>query len=114
MAWDDVSRWQPADLLASFRMGDSVQPVDVRDVAYREATTTVRNAIRVEPMEFESQIADLPDGKELIFFCNRPGEATSMKIALWAYDNGRSRVGVLIGGWDAWQAAGYPVEAKPE
>jgi len=27
MAWDDVSRWQPVDLYASFRMGDGVQPV---------------------------------------------------------------------------------------
>ena len=35
-----------------------------------------------------------------------------MKIALWAFDNGKSRVGVIIGGWDAWVAAGYPVEPK--
>ena len=35
------------------------------------------------------------------------------KIAIWAFDNGRSRVGVLVGGWPAWQDAGYPVEPKP-
>ncbi len=29
---------------------------------------------------------------------------------MWAFDNGRSRVGVLVGGWAAWQDAGYPVE----
>jgi rhodanese-related sulfurtransferase len=113
MAWDDVSRWQPVDLAAAFRMGDAVQPVDVRDVGYRESDEQVKNAIRIDPMEFESQIAGLPEGRELIFYCDRSGEATSLKIAMWAFDNGRSRVGVLVGGWSAWQDAGYPVEAKP-
>ncbi len=112
MAWDDVSRWQPVDLAAAFKMGDAVQPVDVRDIGYREASDQVKNAVRIDPMEFESQIAELPDGKELIFSCARPGEATSLKIAMWAFDNGRSRVGVLVGGWSAWQDAGYPVEPK--
>ena len=99
MAWDDVSRWQPVDLAAAFKMGDAVQPVDVRDIGYRESEAQVK-------------IAGLPDGKELIFYCDRPGEATSLKIAMWAFDNGRSRVGVLVGGWPAWQDAGYPVEPK--
>lgn len=112
MAWDDVSRWQPVDLAAAFRMGDAVQPVDVRDLGYREADTQVRGAIRIDPMEFERQIAGLPDDRELIFYCDRPGEATSLKVAMWAFDNGRSRVGVLVGGWGAWQEAGYPVESK--
>ena len=35
-----------------------------------------------------------------------------MKIALVAFDSGRSRVGVLVGGFDAWDAAGYPMEPK--
>ena len=113
MAWDDVSRWQPVDLAAAFKMRDAVQPVDVRDLGYRESDEQVKGAVRVEPMEFERQIGDLPDGSELIFYDDRPGEATSLKIALWAFDNGRSRVGVLVGGWDAWRAGGYPVEPKP-
>lgn len=111
MAWDDVSRWQPVDLAAAFRMGDAVQPVDVRD-RHRESTEQIRGALRVDPMEFEAAIADLPEGKELIFYDDRPGEATSLKVAMWAFDQGRSRVGVLVGGWDAWKAAGYPVEPK--
>lgn len=113
MAWDDVSRWQPVDLAAAFRMGDAVQPVDVRDIGYRDAAEQVKGAIRIDPMEFESQVPGLPGDKELIFYCDRPGEATSLKVAMWAFDNGRSRVGVLVGGWSAWQDAGYPVEPKP-
>lgn len=113
MAWDDVSRWQPVDLAAAFKMGDAVQPVDVRDVGYREAESQIKGAIRVDPMEFEREVPDLPAGGELIFYCSRPGEATSMKIALWAFDQGRSRVGVLVGGFPAWEAGGFPVEPKP-
>lgn len=112
MAWDDVSRWQPVDLAAAFRMGDAVQPVDVRDIGWRESDEQVKGAVRVDPMEFESQVPGLPEGGELIFYCDRPGEATSLKIAMWAFDNGRSRVGVLVGGWGAWTEAGYPTEAK--
>jgi rhodanese-related sulfurtransferase len=113
MAWDDVSRWKPVDLAAAFKMGDAVQPVDVRDIGYRESDEQVRGALRVDPMEFEREIGGLPEGRELIFYDDRPGEATSLKIALWTFDNGRSRVGVLVGGWDAWRAGGYPVEPKP-
>jgi len=113
MAWDDVSRWQPVDLVAAFRMGDAVQPIDVRDLGYRDSDEQVKGAIRVDPMEFEPAIGGLPDGRELIFYDDRPGEANALKIALWAFDNGRSRVGVLVGGWNAWREAGYPVEPKP-
>lgn len=112
MAWDDVSRWQPADLAAAFKMGDPVVPVDVRDLSYREAELKVKGAVRINPFEFEKEVGDLPDGKELIFYCDRPGDATSLKIALWAFDNGRSRVGVLVGGWAAWEEGGLPTEPK--
>lgn len=112
MGWDDVSRWQPVDLVAAFRMGDAVQPVDVRDRGYRESDKQIKGAIRIDPMEFETELGSLPEGKELIFYCDRPGEATSLKVAMWAFDQGRSRVGVLVGGWDAWTAGGHPVEPK--
>ncbi len=113
MAWDDVTRWQAGDLVAAFRMGDPVLPVDVRDLGYREATEQIKGAVRIDPMEFEREIPTLPEGKELVFYCDRPGEATSYKIALWAFDNGRSRVGVVAGGWAGWVETGRPVEPKP-
>ncbi len=112
MAWDDISQWKPPDLYASFRMGDNVLPVDVRDLTYREAKTKIKGALRIDPMAFEKELPTLPADKEIIFYCDRPGEATSMMIALVAFDNGRSRVGVLIGGFTAWEEAGYPMEPK--
>ena len=112
MAWDDVSRWQAADLAAAFKMGDPVQMIDVRELTWRESDSRIRGAIRVDPMEFAKEVPGLPAGKELVFYCDRAGEATSMKIALWAFDNGHSRVGVLVGGWQGWQDAGYAVVPK--
>jgi rhodanese-related sulfurtransferase len=112
MAWDDVSRWQPVDLAAAFKMRDPVLPVDVRDLGYRDSDEQVRGAVRIDPFEFEKEVGGLPEGKELVFYCDRPGEATSMKIALWAFDSGRSRVGVLVGGWGGWKDGGFPTEAK--
>lgn len=112
MAWDDIAQWQPQDLFASLRMGDKVQPVDCRELTWREAETKVKNAIRIDPMAFTAEIDTLPTQKELVFYCDRAGEATSMKIALTAFDKGYTRVGVLVGGFDAWVAADYPVEPK--
>ena len=112
MAWDDIAQWQPQDLFASLKMGDKVQPVDCRELTWREADTKVRTAIRIDPMSFTSEIDGLPKDKELVFYCDRAGEATSMKIALTAFDKGFTRVGVLVGGFDAWVAADYPVEPK--
>jgi rhodanese-related sulfurtransferase len=114
MAWDDVSRWQPVDLAAAFAMRDPVQPVDVRDIGYREADTQIKGAIRVDPIEFEREVSGLPGDKELVFYCDRPGEATSLKIAMWAWDHGpNKRVGVLVGGWSAWVGGSHPTEPKP-
>lgn len=113
MGFEDVTRWQPQDLLAAFRMGDPVLLVDVRDIGYRDADEQIKGAVRVDPMEFERQVGDLPDGKELVFYCDRPGEATAYKVALWAFDHGRSRVGVVVGGWSGWVEKGLPTEPKP-
>ncbi len=77
MAWDDVSRWQAADLAAAFKMGDPVQMVDVRELTWREADSKIKGAARIDPMEFEKEVATLPVGKELVFYCDRDGEATS-------------------------------------
>ncbi len=112
MAWDDIAQWQPQDLFASLRMGDKVQPVDCREFSWREAETKVQGAIRLDPMSFTSEIDSLPTDKEIVFYCDRPGEATSMKIALTAFDKGYTRVGVLVGGFEAWEAADYPMEPK--
>lgn len=112
MGWDDISRWQAADLAAAFAMGDPIQTVDVRDIDYASETEQITGAIRIDPMEFERELAGLPDDRELIFYCGRPGEATSLKIAMWAFDSGRSRVGILVGGWDGWIAANGPREAR--
>lgn len=114
MGWDDISRWQAADLVAAFAMGDPIQAVDVRDIAYVDETEQIRGAIRIDPMEFESELSRLPGGVELVFYCGRPGEATSLKVAMSAFDSGRSRVGVLVGGWDGWHSANGPVEPLPE
>lgn len=112
MAWDDITQWQTGDLYASFRMGDNVLPVDVRDLTYPDAQQKIKGALRLDPVDFEKGIPFLPEGKEIVFYCDRPGEATSMTIALVAFDGGRSRVGVLVGGFEAWNEAGYPMEPK--
>ena len=64
--------------------------VDVRELTWRESESKIRGAIRIDPMEFHKEVPGLPTGKELVFYCDRAGEATSMKIALWAFDNGQT------------------------
>ena len=51
-----------------------------------------------------------PTDKEIILYCGWPNEDTSARAALELINKGFSEIKVLKGGYDAWKAAGYPME----
>ena len=58
--------------------------------------------------EFQSHLAELPKNKEIIFYCAWPTEATSARVAASYIEKGYNAK-ALLGGVDAWQKAGYPI-----
>ena len=56
-------------------------------------------------------VAELPDGREVILYCNCPSEASAARIARLLMDRGVRSVRPLAGGLQAWIDAGFEAEA---
>jgi membrane protein DedA with SNARE-associated domain len=57
---------------------------------------------------------DIPLDRELVIYCNCPNEVSAAKVAKVMMERGYRRVRPLLGGLDAWSAAGYAVQYLPE
>ena len=53
---------------------------------------------------------DLPDDRDIVLYCACPNEESARRAAQLLMRKGYRRVRPLVGGFDAWSAAGHPVE----
>jgi len=91
--------------------GEAPVVVDVRsDTARTLEPRHIPGALHLPLQGFETHIADLPRDREIILYCNCPNEASAAQVAKMLMNNGFMRVRPLLGGLDAWIAAGHPVE----
>jgi superoxide dismutase, Fe-Mn family len=86
--------------------------IDVRRAGvYQKATTTLPGARWEDPALVGTWAARLPPGREVLVYCvygHEVGRATALRLRA-AGVNER----YLLGGINAWQNAGRPVQAKP-
>ena len=61
--------------------------------------------------EVDRWLDQIPTDREIIFYCTCPNEAAAAHIARKLMDLGYTHVRPLLGGLDAWIAAGYQVES---
>ena len=88
--------------------------VDVRSATARSMEPRyIRGAIHLPMHGFDGHIKELPRDRDIILYCSCPNEASAARIAKTLIDNGFVRVRPLLGGLDAWLAAGHPVETLP-
>jgi len=88
--------------------------VDVRSPLGRAMQPQrIPGAVHVTLQEFDQHVKDLPRDREIILYCTCPNEASAAQIAKMLLDSGFKRVRPLLGGLDAWIAAGHPVEFIP-
>jgi membrane protein DedA with SNARE-associated domain/rhodanese-related sulfurtransferase len=88
--------------------------VDVRTpTALAMQPRRIPGAVHVTLQEFDEHVKDLPRDREIILYCTCPNEASAAQIAKMLLDSGFRRVRPLLGGLDAWIAAGNPVEFIP-
>jgi membrane protein DedA with SNARE-associated domain/rhodanese-related sulfurtransferase len=59
---------------------------------------------------FDHHVKELPRDREVVLYCTCPNEASAARVAKLLIDSGFKRVRPLLGGLDAWVAAGYSVE----
>jgi rhodanese-related sulfurtransferase len=80
--------------------------------SYIGSSVKIKGAIHLTLDELQARMGELPKHKEIIPYCTCPDEATSASMAWTLRENGFQKVRPLIGGFDAWEKAGYPVEPK--
>jgi rhodanese-related sulfurtransferase len=87
--------------------------VDVRSVLGREQDRRcIPGALEMSLDEISSRLPELPEDREIVFYCACPNEATAAIAARRLMDRGYGRVRPLLGGIDAWAAAGCDVEQR--
>jgi membrane protein DedA with SNARE-associated domain/rhodanese-related sulfurtransferase len=85
--------------------------VDVRSAIARTMEPRhIPGAIHLPLHGFEEHVRELPRDREIILYCSCPNEASAAQVAKLLIDAGFVRVRPLLGGLDAWIAAGLPVD----
>ena len=97
-------------------MDEGVAPliVDVRSQTARALEPRhIPGALHLPLQGFEQHVKELPRDREIILYCTCPNEASAAQVAKVLMNSGFMRVRPLLGGLDAWIAAGHPVEVLP-
>ncbi|PWK88589.1 DedA family protein/thiosulfate sulfurtransferase GlpE [Fulvimonas soli] len=117
--------WQRWRLLRSLRMarisveelgralaaGEAPVVVDVRTAAARALDgRVIPGALLLDLDDLEPVLRAVPPERELVLYCNCPNEISAARVAQRLIEHGYRRVRPLLGGLDAWDAAGLALE----
>jgi len=120
--------WQRRRLLVTLRMaritvqelnqvvaaGQAPLVVDVRSESSRLLDSRIiPGALLVDSAGIDRAVHDIPFEHELVIYCNCPNEVSAAMAAKILMKQGYRHVRPLLGGLDAWDAAGYAVERLP-
>ncbi|MGY3040167.1 membrane protein DedA with SNARE-associated domain/rhodanese-related sulfurtransferase [Rhodanobacter sp. TND4EL1] len=120
--------WQRRQLLRTLRMArisvdelhqalqSARAPVvlDVRAAGSRLLDSRVLpGALLLDEGRIDPRAHDIPLDRELVVYCNCPNEVSAARVAKVLISQGYRRVRPLLGGLEAWDAAGYGIERLP-
>src|SRR5262249_20209199 len=98
----------PQAILAATR--GEVRLVDVRPAGQR-ALGHIKGDLHLPIDRLPARLGELPRDRKLLFYCSCHAEETALEAARLLIQAGGTRVAVLVGGYDAWRAAGGPTQA---
>jgi len=84
--------------------------IDVRSPMSQALTGRIPGAITVDPKNIRVDLLAIEPESEVVVYCACPDEYTAAKLAKALVQHGFKRVRPLLGGIEAWKAAGFPVE----
>jgi membrane protein DedA with SNARE-associated domain/rhodanese-related sulfurtransferase len=128
VAYVTLKWWQRRRLLRTLRMARigaeelhraiaSGQPpvvIDVRSPAARQLDGRVIPGALLADVRGEGlALLDVPFDREVVIYCNCPNEVSAALAAKALMQRGYRRVRPLLGGLDAWAAAGYLFQPLP-
>lgn len=86
--------------------------VDLRALSDRISDgRSIPGARAIDLVEIDRQLGQFPKDRDIVFFCSCPNEASAASAAKVLMDLGYTRVRPLLGGLEAWAAAGYALQA---
>ena len=95
--------------------GEQFTFVDARNSeAWAAAESKLPGAIRVPANEVEKHLAEIPHDRTVITYCTCEHEASSARVAIELTNHGYKNVHPLFIGYEAWEKAGLPLEAKSD
>ena len=107
------NRISPEEVNARALAGEPIIFLDSRNpTAWSESDKKIPGALRVPADDVESYLDSIDRESTVVTYCCCPNEESSMKVAQKLTEKGFPRAFALRGGFDAWVAAGYPVEQK--
>jgi membrane protein DedA with SNARE-associated domain/rhodanese-related sulfurtransferase len=106
-----MARIGAAELQSMLSSSAAPLVLDVRSAAARRLQPfAVPGALHLPSERLAQSLAGLPRDRDIVLYCTCPNEASAAWIARQLMDAGLGRVRPLLGGLDAWVAAGYPVQ----
>jgi rhodanese-related sulfurtransferase len=107
------NRISPEEVNARVLAGEPIVFVDARnDQAWASSDRKIPGAVRVPADDVESHLNEVNRAATIVVYCTCFNEESSLRAAEKLKENGYSRIFALRGGFDAWVAAGYPLETK--
>ncbi len=113
----DEERITVAEMQRRKEAGDLVVVLDVRsERTFNDSDLLAADAVRIDPNRAVEDVKkrDIPKDAWIVAFCACPNDRTSLHVADDLRFAGWPHARALAGGWDAWQAAGLPTEAKAQ
>jgi membrane protein DedA with SNARE-associated domain/rhodanese-related sulfurtransferase len=105
-----MARISVSDLYELIQAGAAPLIIDVRSVIARELEPRwIPGALHVPLQDVAHRLKELPRDRDVILYCTCPSEASAARVAKILMNHGFKRVRPLLGGLDAWVAAGYAV-----
>lgn len=103
----DVKQISVEDARTAFDAGKAVI-IDVRgEPAYKAGH--IKGSQLIPQNEIAARSAELPKDKTIILYCSCSAEQTSIAAAHALKAKGVENTVALVGGYNSWKAAGYPV-----
>jgi rhodanese-related sulfurtransferase len=107
---DGVRRITPNELRNMLANNEAVA-IDVRNEdAY--STAHIRGAKLIPEAEVAKRSDELPKNKLIVTYCSWPNEHTSARAVVDLKAKGINNAAALLGGFVAWQNAGFPIDKK--
>lgn len=107
-----MARLTPSALAALIEQGEQPLIVDVRSVVARDEGR-IPGAVALGPNADAPELSAHPKDGLIVVYCACPNDASAVVAARRLIERGFSNVRPLLGGIDAWAAAGHRVDLPP-